>query len=61
MAVGRRQFLVQQAAFVWADRGVEALQRFVDTGSFGDEDQRGGSLPYDQDLVKQIVHSGRLV
>ena len=61
MAAGRRRFLVQQAGFVWADRGVEALQRYVDTGSFGDEDPRGDSLPYDQDLVKQIIESGRLV
>jgi hypothetical protein len=61
MAVGRRRFLVQQAGFVWADRGAEALQRFVDTGSLGDEDERGDALPYDQDLVKQIVESGRLV
>lgn len=60
MAVGRRRFLVQQAAFVWADRGVEALQRYVDTGSLGDEHEHHDSLPYDQDLVKQIVTSGRL-
>lgn len=60
MAVGKRRFLVQQAGMVWAERGKEAITRFVDTGSFGDEDGTGDAIPYDQDLVKQIVASGRL-
>jgi hypothetical protein len=51
--------LVQQAALVWSDRGEPAYERFIQTGSFGDSGR--DVEPYDQNLVKAIVASGRLV
>jgi hypothetical protein len=59
MTCGSRRYIVQQAGLVWAERGPPAIQRFIDTGSFGDEAQDDVE-PYDQDLVKQIVATGRL-
>jgi hypothetical protein len=50
--------LVQQAALVWADRGPPALERYIETGTFGDSEMT--AEPYDQDVVKAIVNSGRL-
>jgi hypothetical protein len=59
LAVGKRRQLVHQAALVWSDRGAPAIERYIQTGSFGDGGQ--GAEPYNQDTVKAIVSSGRLV
>lgn len=59
MAAGRRVALVQQAGLVWADRGEPAYLRYIATGSFGAETT--DVQPYDPELVKSIVASGRLM
>jgi hypothetical protein len=59
MAGGKRLALVQQAGLVWADRGQPAYQRYIATGSFGDEKEP--VAPYDPALVRSIVESGRLI
>ena len=58
MAVGKRRLIAHQAALVWAERGAPAVERYIETGSFGE----GGSpaVPYDADVVRQMVHSGKL-
>jgi hypothetical protein len=58
LAAGKRLAMVQQAGLVWADRGEPAYQRYVATGSFGDS--TSDVQPYNADLVRQIVASGRL-
>jgi hypothetical protein len=59
MAAGRRQALLHQAMLVWSDRGDPAYKRYVETGSFGDA--TSDVEPYNPELVKQIVASGRLM
>ena len=57
LATGRRRHLVQQASLVWTDRGAEAIEQFIESGSF---DPRGPDAePYSQALVKAIVSGGK--
>ena len=59
MAGGVRQRLVAQAALVWSDRGPPALQWYVEWGQLPDTGR--DVEPYDQNVVKQLVESGKLI
>ena len=58
MAVGKRRLIVQQAALVWSDRGPPAMERYIQTGSFGESSTE--AVPYNPDAIRAIVESGRL-
>jgi hypothetical protein len=63
MSQGYQRFerykLVAQAALVWTQAGPKALAEFIDEGRLPD-DGKDDVEPYDQNLVKQIVATGRV-
>ena len=51
--MGKRRQLVQQANLVWSERGESAVERYIQTGSFGEGESN--AEPYSQDKVKGFL------
>lgn len=64
MSHGRQRLarfqLVAQAALVWTKAGPKALKQFIDKGRLPDDDGKADVEPYNPELVKQIVATGKV-
>lgn len=65
MAEGRRrhsrQMVVAQAALVWFSGTDEDITEFLSTGELNGSDGKEDVIPYDPELVKSIVGTGKVV
>lgn len=55
-----RQLLVAQAALVWFSGTDEQVTTFIQTGKLGTAESREEVIPYDPNLVRAILKTGKV-